>query len=219
MLSSLIHSLLRRTGPSACVSVCVCVSAVRSPMPHLHTEAQKQFAVIRGMTTEANQKRTATCTFVQHARKKKSQICHLILNKITFTQLPPHKMSASSRARCEDESANSVGMLLRAGKHGGINEPTGRRATKRRDVYHLAVGILSLQRFIPPANDETHCELLNVGRKKAFPILHVGSSSTHHCATQQHEDYIELLHSVGCIEVVHHVDHLTTMYSSNSWFC
>lgn len=91
--------------------------------------------------------------------KKQPQICHLILNKITFTRLPSHKTSASSHQRCEDESANSVGMLWRVGKHGSVNEPTGSGAANRRDVYHLTVGILWLQRFIPPVNDETHCEL------------------------------------------------------------
>lgn len=101
--------------------------------------------------------------------KKKTQICHLILNKITFTRLPSHKTSASSHRRCEDESANSVGMLWRAGKHGSVNEPTGSGATKRRDVYHLAVGILWLQRFIPPVNDETHCELCSKEESIADP--------------------------------------------------
>lgn len=55
-------------------------------------------------------------------------------------------MSTSQDARCEDERVNSVGMLWRAGKQSGINEQTGNGA-KRRNVCHLAGGILSLQRF------------------------------------------------------------------------
>lgn len=138
----------------------------RSLTPYPHTAAQNQFAVISRMTTEENQKRSATCTLVQHAMQKTKQkpappqICHLILNKITFTRLPLHKKtSASSHRRCEDESANSVGMLWRVGKHGSVNEPTGSGATERRHVCHLAVSLLWLQRFIPPVNDETRCEL------------------------------------------------------------
>lgn len=104
-------------------------------------------------------KRAQQLVLLCNTHAKKPQICHLILNKITFTRLPSHKTSASSHRRCEDESANSVGMLWRVGKHGSVNEPTGSGATKRRDVYHLAVGILWLQRFIPPVNDETHYEL------------------------------------------------------------
>lgn len=123
------------------------------------------------MKTEANQKSTATCTFgakctaKKATKKNKKQICHRVLNKITFTRLPLHTMSASSHGRCEDESASSVGMLWRAGKHGGINEPTGSGEGGRRAAYHLAVGGLWLQRFIPPANDETHCEIMEEGRK------------------------------------------------------
>lgn len=155
---------------------------------------RNKFAVISGMTTEKNQKSTATCTFVQHACKK-TQICHLILNKITFTRLPSHKTSASSHRRCEDESANSVGLLWRVGKHGRVNEPAGSGATKRRDVYHLAVGILWLQRFIPAANDETHCELCRKEKSIPDPSCRLLLNWLL-WATQKHEDDIEWLHPV-----------------------
>lgn len=47
----------------------------------------------------------------------------------------------------EMKEFHSIGMLWRAGKHSGINEQTGNGA-KRRNVCHLAGGILYLQRFL-----------------------------------------------------------------------
>lgn len=80
-----------------CVELAPCewvrafVHVPESPMPHLHTKPQEPVSCHVRMTTEANQKSIALVP-LWNAQK---QICHFILNKITFTWYPPHKMSTS----------------------------------------------------------------------------------------------------------------------------
>lgn len=126
-------------------------------MPHLHIKSTEPVSCHPWMTTVANQKRI-TLVPLWNAQK---QICHYILNKITFTCYLPNKMSASWDARCEDESGNSAGMLWRVGKHRGINEQTGNWAKREKNIssdrWHTFSAL-----FLHKTNDKTPCKLCRI---------------------------------------------------------